>query len=209
MNLRHVASTFIERRLHCKLNVLQSIPLSYSLAKVHLRCCYRKTQNQEWLYPITKPIKSYSALWETGPRNFRGSIWPLNLLHIYKHWWKTWSAITCCQLCTIIIYNCHQCQYICIYIYIFDLYFPIPCCDKLYMLFVSVYGLRHRLVCEGNTTELLCDDEDSMMRIHMVTYGRSSTTQCMPDEMVGFMMTSSNGNIFRVTGPLCGEFTGD
>ena len=22
------------------------------------------------------------------------------------------------------------------------------------------------------------------------------------------MMTSSNGNIFRVTGPLCGEFTG-
>ena len=23
----------------------------------------------------------------------------------------------------------------------------------------------------------------------------------------GFMMTSSNGNIFRVTGPLCGEFT--
>ena len=25
---------------------------------------------------------------------------------------------------------------------------------------------------------------------------------------VSFMMTSSNGNIFRVTGPLCGEFTG-
>ena len=25
---------------------------------------------------------------------------------------------------------------------------------------------------------------------------------------VNFMMTSSNGNIFRVTGPLCGEFTG-
>ena len=24
-----------------------------------------------------------------------------------------------------------------------------------------------------------------------------------------YMMTSSNGNIFRVTGPLCGEFTGD
>ena len=23
-----------------------------------------------------------------------------------------------------------------------------------------------------------------------------------------FMMTSSNGNIFRITGPLCGEFTG-
>ena len=25
---------------------------------------------------------------------------------------------------------------------------------------------------------------------------------------VVFMMTSSNGNILRVTGPLCGEFTG-
>ena len=25
---------------------------------------------------------------------------------------------------------------------------------------------------------------------------------------VYYMMTSSNGNIFRVTGPLCGEFTG-
>ena len=33
-----------------------------------------------------------------------------------------------------------------------------------------------------------------------------------PSEMIVyvriFMMTSSNGNIFRVTGPLCGEFTG-
>ena len=27
-------------------------------------------------------------------------------------------------------------------------------------------------------------------------------------EMLALMMTSSNGNIFRVTGPLCGEFTG-
>ena len=27
-------------------------------------------------------------------------------------------------------------------------------------------------------------------------------------QLLFFMMTSSNGNIFRVTGPLCGEFTG-
>ena len=27
-------------------------------------------------------------------------------------------------------------------------------------------------------------------------------------DAVGFMMTSSNGNIFRATGHLCGEFTG-
>ena len=32
------------------------------------------------------------------------------------------------------------------------------------------------------------------------TIGNSTTQPCM--------MTSSNGNIFRVTGPLCGEFTG-
>ena len=36
------------------------------------------------------------------------------------------------------------------------------------------------------------------------------TTMCPePDgEQPTPMMTSSNGNIFRVTGPLCGEFTG-
>ena len=28
------------------------------------------------------------------------------------------------------------------------------------------------------------------------------------DKCINYMMTSSNGNIFRVTGPLCGEFTG-
>ena len=33
----------------------------------------------------------------------------------------------------------------------------------------------------------------------------ASFPACRP---VQFMMTSSNGNIFRVTGPLCGEFTG-
>ena len=30
----------------------------------------------------------------------------------------------------------------------------------------------------------------------------------VPDQNFKFMMTSSNGNIFRVTGHLCGEFTG-
>ena len=31
---------------------------------------------------------------------------------------------------------------------------------------------------------------------------------CCNPEMSQFMMTSSSGNLFRVTGPLCGEFTG-
>ena len=51
-----------------------------------------------------------------------------------------------------------------------------------------------------------------------MNYGQSET-HCAQAEKIwenlgvilGFgalMMTSSNGNIFRVTGPLCGEFTG-
>ena len=36
-----------------------------------------------------------------------------------------------------------------------------------------------------------------------VRYENSSKVKTFP-----FMMTSSNGNIFRVTGHLCGEFTG-
>ena len=34
----------------------------------------------------------------------------------------------------------------------------------------------------------------------------SSLYRCL---FIPYMMTSSNGNVFRVTGPLCGEFTGD
>ena len=33
-------------------------------------------------------------------------------------------------------------------------------------------------------------------------------TSCRWNRQVASMMTSSTGNIFRVTGPLCGEFTG-
>ena len=37
----------------------------------------------------------------------------------------------------------------------------------------------------------------------------SVLSRCYPgEEATHSMMTSSNGNIFRVTGPLCGELTG-
>ena len=40
-------------------------------------------------------------------------------------------------------------------------------------------------------------------------YNRGNVTTMDKHDINGqFMMTSSNGNIFRVTGPLCGEFTG-
>ena len=38
--------------------------------------------------------------------------------------------------------------------------------------------------------------------------GDEAAVWCMYDQVPVNMMTSSNGNIFRVTGPLCGEFTG-
>ena len=38
--------------------------------------------------------------------------------------------------------------------------------------------------------------------------GKISSLFILLSQCHGCMMTSSNGNIFRVTGPLCGEFTG-
>ena len=38
--------------------------------------------------------------------------------------------------------------------------------------------------------------------------GCYNARNCVGIHMFLFMMTSSNGNIFRFTGPLCGEFTG-
>ena len=42
----------------------------------------------------------------------------------------------------------------------------------------------------------------------MVLNGRCLSRVSTANKHMAFMMTSSNGNIFRVTGPLCGEFTG-
>ena len=43
---------------------------------------------------------------------------------------------------------------------------------------------------------------------HLLEHVTSSRREHMLLEKAGDMMTSSNGNIFRVTGYLCGEFTG-
>ena len=40
-------------------------------------------------------------------------------------------------------------------------------------------------------------------------WGLSRENQRWHHAEINYMMTSSNGNIFRITGPLCGEFTGD
>ena len=53
------------------------------------------------------------------------------------------------------------------------------------------------------STRFLIAHTISMLR--MIVKG---TYWYLPNPRVNRMMTSSNGNIFRVTGPLCGEFTG-
>ena len=45
------------------------------------------------------------------------------------------------------------------------------------------------------------------MFMHILQLGEHSRS-IVPRTMLNSMMTSSNGNIFRVTGHLCGEFTG-
>ena len=44
--------------------------------------------------------------------------------------------------------------------------------------------------------------------IHLHHRCRETMKKCKFDMLYGFMMTSSNENIYRVTGHLCGEFTG-
>ena len=54
----------------------------------------------------------------------------------------------------------------------------------------------------------------SLMMVEMLQASGEKRTQQIRDLIICLlrisdaMMTSSNGNIFRVTGPLCGEFTG-
>ena len=62
----------------------------------------------------------------------------------------------------------------------------------------------------------------NLVFMHLVNFTCYTAIDCIVDEeearnlgwimsshpVTSHMMTSSNGNIFRVTGPLCGEFTG-
>ena len=60
-------------------------------------------------------------------------------------------------------------------------------------------GTTRRLLRYWNSPNVLCITRNT------------SVCECEWDGWMGrrlHMMTSSNGNIFRVTGPLCGEFTG-
>ena len=62
-----------------------------------------------------------------------------------------------------------------------------------------------QVICVHIVTQLssLCDAIELYNTIHV-----KWNITCSLWESQSIMMTSSNGNIFRVTGPLCGEFTG-
>ena len=47
------------------------------------------------------------------------------------------------------------------------------------------------------------------IHVRLVPRIMTSLAPSAANQIVESMMTSSNGNIFRVTGPLCGEFTGN
>ena len=66
---------------------------------------------------------------------------------------------------------------------------------RLFVFSIEFSDQSHRKY-QNPASLTLCEGNPS------VTGGFSPTTEC------GHMMTSSNGNIFRVTGPLCGEYTG-
>ena len=52
------------------------------------------------------------------------------------------------------------------------------------------------------------EDRASVDNIYMHPNFKWVADACLCDRVSGYMMTSSNGNIFRVIGHLCGEFTG-
>ena len=66
-----------------------------------------------------------------------------------------------------------------------------PFHDVVMIVFIPVYKVGHLAI----GMQYVC----IYIHIYIDTYMHASICR---------MMTSSNGNIFRVTGPLCGEFTG-
>ena len=80
----------------------------------------------------------------------------------------------------------------------------------LWVLFVSILPMTFRVSRHYGNHMVSINWECKIC----VNRSRGSTwavniTEPIQTKMVSiFMMTSSNGNIFRVTGPLCGEFTG-
>ena len=74
-----------------------------------------------------------------------------------------------------------------------------------YHFMENIFLLLH-IRCVVIITQTLSQYKDGLLRYGDFHY--KNKTIVRPCYLYNVMMTSSNGNIFRVTGPLCGEFTG-
>ena len=63
-----------------------------------------------------------------------------------------------------------------------------------------VWNYIYIFISQGNS--------EASVQYHWLTYAAHLTLATPWTKYLQIMMTSSNGSIFRVTGPLCGEFTG-
>ena len=75
----------------------------------------------------------------------------------------------------------------------------------------DAYIVHWRIYASSGLNGLISDNQDLILnsiliRVSANIYGTTRRVIRIIENRV--MMTSSNGNIFRVTGPLCGEFTG-
>ena len=86
-----------------------------------------------------------------------------------------------------------------------------------FLLLCHVISLLFQHVCSRTSNKTACGWWVILGKYVLIYWIKQYTncwniamTSCTTDPSWGdaAMMTSSNGNIFRVTGPLCGEFTG-
>ena len=93
--------TFIETRRHCKLKCITIDSSGVQHDQSSLLLLLQKITGPKMYVSDNK--KKYSSRWETkGLRNFRRSLWALNLLHIYRHYELSTTTM---------MYHCHQCEY--------------------------------------------------------------------------------------------------
>ena len=78
-----------------------------------------------------------------------------------------------------------------------------------YILMIQISAIHNVLGPSHNLTAVVCPGIEIIQGDSCVAFYDFSTRACKFAKCSQIMMTSSNGNIFRVTGHLCGEFTGE
>ena len=153
---------------------------------------------QQWIGKNFKSIKCFFVgnLIMNTSIILDGNTWMnawLGQVYDERHWWTNKLLIPGLQL----IYNSYIAEvfYICIYIYI---YASMIFIDTHYYLIIAERSFDAYIVklSKPPKKQFICCGCKTPQRISDISVIYRNT------------MTSSNGNIFRVTGPLCWEFTG-